>query len=46
MTELEFNKNDDSYRLLISKLKRKIAELSNGGGEKKIEKELIPRSLV
>ena len=39
MTELEFNKNDDSYRLLISKLKRKIAELSNGGGEKKIEKE-------
>ena len=39
MTELEFNKNDDSYRLLISKLKRKIAEISNGGGKKKIEKE-------
>ena len=45
MTSLEFNKNDDSYRLLISKLKEKIAELSNGGGEKN-EKEHIKRKLT
>ena len=39
MAELEFNKNDDKMRLLISEMKRKHAKVSLGGGKKKIEKQ-------
>ena len=39
MADLEFNKNDDSLRLLISEMKRKHAIISLGGGKKKIEKQ-------
>ncbi len=39
MADLEFNKNDDSLRLLISEMKRKHAAISLGGGQKKIEKQ-------
>ena len=39
MSKLEFNKNDDKMRLLISDLKRKIAAISLGGGKNKIEKQ-------
>jgi len=39
MADLEFNKNDDKMRLLISEMKRKYAIVSLGGGNKKIEKQ-------
>ena len=39
MADLEFNKNDDKMRLLISEMKRKHAIVSLGGGNKKIEKQ-------
>ena len=39
MADLEFNKNDDKMRLLISEMKRKIATISLSGGKKKIEKQ-------
>ena len=39
MKDLEFNKNDDSLRLLISEMKRKHSIISLGGGKKKIEKQ-------
>ena len=39
MVDLEFNKNDDSMRLLISEMKRKHAIVSSGGGDKKKKKE-------
>ena len=39
MEDLEFNKNDDSLRLLISEMKRKHAIISLGGGKKKIESQ-------
>ena len=39
MADLEFNKNDDSLRLLISEMKRKHAIISLGGGRKKIENQ-------
>ena len=39
MANLEFNKNDDKMRLLISEMKRKHATVSLGGGKKKIEKQ-------
>lgn len=35
---LDFNRNDDKMRLLLSDLKRKFAEVSEGGGKKRIEK--------
>ena len=41
MVDLEFNKNDDSLRLLISEMKRKHAIISLGGGKKKIESQHI-----
>ena len=41
MADLEFNKNDDSLRLLISDMKRKHAIISLGGGKKKIESQHI-----
>lgn len=34
---LEFNKNEDEYKQLISKLKNKLKKVKLGGGEKKIE---------
>ena len=39
MANLEFNKNDDKIRLLISEMKRKHNAVSLGGGKKKIEKQ-------
>ncbi len=36
--DLEFNKNEDSIKLLISKLARKKKEIDLGGGKAKIEK--------
>ena len=39
MADLDFNKNDDKMRLLISEMKRKHAQVSLGGGKKKIEKQ-------
>ena len=36
MSKLEFNKNDDKMRLLISEMKRRHAEVALGGGKKKI----------
>lgn len=35
---LEFNKNDDQMRLLISKLKQRHAKVSEGGGKSRIAK--------
>ena len=32
MTDLEFNKNEDSLKLLISEMKRKHAIIALGGG--------------
>jgi 3-methylcrotonyl-CoA carboxylase beta subunit len=39
MSKLEFNKNDDKMRLLISEMKRRHAKIKLGGGAKKIEKQ-------
>ncbi len=39
MADLEFNKNDDKMRLLISEMKRKHSKVALGGGKKKIEKQ-------
>ena len=36
--DLEFNKNEDSLRLLVSSLERKLEQVYLGGGEKRIEK--------
>ncbi len=36
--DLEFNKNEDHMRLLISKLERKLIQVYEGGGKKRIEK--------
>lgn len=36
---IEFNKNEDSIKLLIAELKSKLATVSLGGGKKKIEKQ-------
>ncbi|MEC7646675.1 MAG: carboxyl transferase domain-containing protein [Bacteroidota bacterium] len=38
MEDLEFNKNDDNLRLLISKMNRKYSSICLGGGKTKIEK--------
>ena len=39
MLDLEFNKNDDKMRLLISEMKRRHSKVALGGGKKKIEKQ-------
>ena len=39
MVNLDFNKNDDKMRLLISEMKRKHAIVSLGGGKQKIDKQ-------
>ena len=36
--DLNFNKNEDHNKLLLSELKRKLAKVKLGGGEKRIEK--------
>ena len=36
--DLEFNKNDDEMRLLISRMEQKLAVIYEGGGKKKIDK--------
>jgi acetyl-CoA carboxylase carboxyltransferase component len=36
---LEFNKNEDKIKLMISEMERKLQEISLGGGKKKIEKQ-------
>lgn len=38
MADLEFNKNEDKMKLLLSKLDRKLQEVYKGGGKAKIEK--------
>lgn len=38
-TELEFNKNEDSLRLLVSELKHKFKQVAKGGGEKAAKKQ-------
>ncbi len=35
---LTFSQNEDAYKLLISKLDRKLREIEEGGGKKKMEK--------
>ncbi|MFT4523980.1 MAG: 3-methylcrotonyl-CoA carboxylase beta subunit [Bacteroidia bacterium] len=37
--DLEFNKNEDSYKMLISSMQRKLEAIQLGGGQKKIDKE-------
>lgn len=37
--ELEFNKNDDKMRLLISEVEQKLNKIKLGGGKTKIEKQ-------
>ena len=39
MNNLDFNKNEDNMRLLISEMKRKISEIHLGGGKNKIQKQ-------
>ena len=39
MANLDFNKNDDKMRLLISEMKRRYAEVTLGGGKKKIKQQ-------
>jgi acetyl-CoA carboxylase carboxyltransferase component len=36
--DLEFNKNEDSIRLMVSAMERKLEKVYLGGGEKRIEK--------
>ncbi|MGB1039719.1 MAG: acyl-CoA carboxylase subunit beta [Flavobacteriales bacterium] len=36
--DLTFNKNEDSMKLLISKMERKLAKIKLGGGQKSIDK--------
>ena len=39
MLNIEFNKNDDNMRLLISEMKRKQAIIAVGGGKEKIKNQ-------
>ncbi|MCB0506813.1 MAG: acyl-CoA carboxylase subunit beta [Chitinophagales bacterium] len=39
MTDIEFNKNEDSMRLAIDELKAKLQKVYLGGGQKKIDSE-------
>jgi 3-methylcrotonyl-CoA carboxylase beta subunit len=36
--DIDFNKNDDQMRLLVSKMNQKLAKVFEGGGKKRIEK--------
>ncbi len=37
--DLEFNKNEDQFKLLCAQLRQKLAKVREGGGAKRIEKE-------
>lgn len=37
--DINFNKNDDKMRMLISEMERQLAEIQLGGGKKRIEKQ-------
>ncbi len=37
--DLNFNKNEDHNKLLVSELKNKLAKVKLGGGQKRIEKQ-------
>ena len=39
IADLEFNKNDDKMKMLVSEMKRKYGKVTLGGGKKKIEKQ-------
>jgi len=39
MGNLDFNKNDDNMRLLVSKMKRRHVKVALGGGKEKIKKQ-------
>ena len=39
MDDLDFNKNEDNMRLLISKMKRRLSKIEIGGGLEKIKKQ-------
>ena len=36
--DLNFNKNEDHNKLLLSELRKKLGEVKLGGGEKRIQK--------
>ena len=36
---IEFNKNDDSMRLLISQMEKRLEKIYLGGGKEKIDKQ-------
>jgi hypothetical protein len=36
--DINFNKNEDHNKLLLSQLKQRFAKVKMGGGEKRIEK--------
>ena len=36
--DLEFNKNDDKMRLLISQMEQRLNKIYEGGGKKRIDK--------
>jgi len=49
--DLEFNKNEDAMRLLISQMKQRLAKIEAGGGKKAIEKararnKMTPRERI
>ena len=37
--DLNFNKNEDHNKLLVSELKNKLAKVKLGGGQKRIDKQ-------
>lgn len=37
--DLEFNKNEDQMKMKLADLRRELADIAKGGGDKKIEKE-------
>ena len=37
--DLNFNKNEDHNKLLVSELKNKLAQIKLGGGQKRIDKQ-------
>jgi 3-methylcrotonyl-CoA carboxylase beta subunit len=36
--DIEFNKNEDSLKLLVSTMKQRLSKVGEGGGKKSIEK--------
>ena len=44
--DLNFNKNEDAIKLKIAQMKRKLADIHLGGGNKKIKKEHIKGKLT